>query len=211
MQVHNFAGLDIENFGPACRRHCTSSHARPCIPIDPLPSVNRPSALGAFVRLSSVVTALLFTIAIETTTMDKSESVESRVVASFLGWAYKVLYNEASVTYLLWTTHGHREIAVGVAARVVRGGGDLFTIYAAYDCSRCRSSVTVGNFNLENLERSEVDGSHDHTMSWFCVNGVERATSFSTCGVYGFRSTSAIGIHRRFKFVCQQQDRLSLG
>lgn len=90
--MQNYAELDIGNFGPACRRHCTSGHARPYIPIDPLPSVNRPSPLEAFVRLSSVITALLFTIAIETTTMEKSESVESRVVASFLGWAYKVLY-----------------------------------------------------------------------------------------------------------------------
>jgi len=132
-----------------------------------------------------------------------------RVVVSVL------LCNEACVTCLTRTTHGHRKIAVGVAARVVNERCDLFTTYAAYDCSRCRSSVTVGNFNLENMERSNVDGSHDHTKSWVCVNGVEHGTSFSgshrTCGVYGFRSTSAIGVHRRFEFVCQQQDRLSLG
>lgn len=115
-----------------------------------------------------------------------------------------LLGNEACVTCLTRTTHGRREIAVGVAARVVNERCDFFTTYAAYDCPRCRSSVTVGNFNLENLERPEVDGSHDHTKSWFCVNGVERAASFSgshrTCGVFGFRSTSAIGIHRRFEF-----------
>lgn len=91
-----------------------------------------------------------------------------RVVVSVL------LCNEACVTCLTRTTHGRREIAVGVTARVVNKRCDLFTTYAAYDCSRCRSSVTVGNFNLENLERSKVDGSHDHTKSWFCVNGVER-------------------------------------
>jgi hypothetical protein len=95
------------------------------------------------------------------------------VVASVL------LCNEACVTCLTRTTHGRREIAVGVAARVVNERCDLFTTYAASDCSRCRSSVTVGNFNLENLDRSKVDGSHDHTRSWLCVNGVERGTSIS--------------------------------
>jgi hypothetical protein len=62
-------------FGPACRRHCTSGHARPYISIDPLPSVNGPSPVEAFVRLSSVTALLLFTIAIETTTI-KTTTIE---------------------------------------------------------------------------------------------------------------------------------------